>query len=129
MACDGGFVTLVDMILPGKGLLGNRSHAWLDTVASFGLEYERALGPAGHLKDEAGWLGRELAARPAVDPGSGRAAVPCVPVPEASQTWKSYSTASRPGSLQIPGASVLAQNGRGASGRSRAGGVPRAGGA
>ena len=55
MACDGGFVTLVDMILPGRGLLGNRSHAWLDTVASFGLEYERALGPAGHLKDEAGW--------------------------------------------------------------------------
>ena len=45
------------MILPGRGLLGNRSHAWLDTVASFGLEYERALGPAGHLKDEAGWLG------------------------------------------------------------------------
>src|SRR5208337_1699702 len=37
----------VDMILPGRGLLGNRSHAWLDTVASFGLEYERALGPAG----------------------------------------------------------------------------------
>ncbi len=35
----------------------NRSHAWLDTVASFGLEYERALGPAGHLKDKAGWLG------------------------------------------------------------------------
>jgi hypothetical protein len=57
VACDGGFVTLVDMILPGRGLLGNRSHAWLDTVASFGLEYERALGPAGHLKDEAGWLG------------------------------------------------------------------------
>jgi len=28
------------------------------------------------------------------------------------------STASRPGSLQIPGASVLAQNDRGASGRS-----------
>src|SRR5208282_5556652 len=45
----------VDMILPGRGLPGNRSHAWLDTVASFGLEYERALGPAGHLKDEAGW--------------------------------------------------------------------------
>src|SRR5271157_5830470 len=41
----------------GRDLLGNRSHAWLDTVASFGLEYERALGPAGHLKDEAGWLG------------------------------------------------------------------------
>jgi hypothetical protein len=57
VACDGGFVTLVDMILPGRGLLGNRSHAWLDTVASFGLEYERALGPAGHLQDEAGWLG------------------------------------------------------------------------
>ena len=57
VACDGGFVRLVDMILPGRGLLGNRSHAWLDTVASFGLEYERALGPAGHLKDEAGWLG------------------------------------------------------------------------
>jgi len=57
VACDGGFVTLVDMIPPGRGLLGNRSHAWLDTVASFGLEYERALGPAGHLKDEAGWLG------------------------------------------------------------------------
>ena len=57
VACDSGFVTLVDMILPGRGLLGNRSHAWLDTVASFGLEYERALGPAGHLKDEAGWLG------------------------------------------------------------------------
>src|SRR5271157_2840957 len=75
VACDGGFVTLVDMILPGRGLLGNRSHAWLDTVASFGLEYERALGPAGHLKDEAGWAGRELAARPAVDPGGGRAAV------------------------------------------------------
>ena len=57
VACDGGFVTLVDMILPGRGLLGNRSHAWLDTVASFGLEYERALGPAGHLQVEAGWLG------------------------------------------------------------------------
>src|SRR5208283_2106128 len=57
VACDGGFVRLVDMILPGRGLLGNRSHAWLDTVASFGLEYERALGPAGPLKDEAGWLG------------------------------------------------------------------------
>src|SRR5208337_758862 len=57
VACDGGFVTLVDMILPDRGLPGNRSHAWLDTVASFGLEYERALGPAGHLKDEAGWLG------------------------------------------------------------------------
>ncbi len=52
--------------------------------------------------------GRELAARPAVDPGGGRAAVPCVPVPEVSQTWRSSSTATRPGSLQIPGASVLA---------------------
>jgi hypothetical protein len=62
--------------------------------------------------------GRELAARPAVDPGGGRAAVPCVPVPEVSQTWRSYSTASRPGSLQIPGASVLAQNDRGAPGKS-----------
>src|SRR5271157_5604792 len=41
----------------GRDLLGNRSHEWLDTVASFGLDYERALGPAGHLKDEAGWLG------------------------------------------------------------------------
>ncbi|HMF36405.1 MAG TPA: hypothetical protein VKF17_07180, partial [Isosphaeraceae bacterium] len=51
---------------------------------------------------------RELAARPAVDPGGGRAAVPCVPVPEVSQTWRSSSTASRPGSLQIPGAGVLA---------------------
>src|SRR5271157_2185979 len=57
VACDGGFVTLVDTILPGRGLLGNRSHAWLDTAASFGLEYERVLGPAGNLKDEAGWLG------------------------------------------------------------------------
>src|SRR5271165_4446517 len=56
-ACDGGFVTLVDMILLDRGLLGNRSHAWLDTVASFGLEYVRALGPAGHLKDKAGRLG------------------------------------------------------------------------
>src|SRR5271157_1285843 len=59
-----------------------------------------------------------MAARPAVDPGGGRAAVPCVPVPEVSQTWRSYSTASRPGSLQIPGASVLARKDRGASGRS-----------
>ncbi len=42
MACDASFVTLSDMILPGRGLLGNRSHAWLDTVASFGLEYERS---------------------------------------------------------------------------------------
>src|SRR5271166_5323362 len=57
VACDRGFVTLVDMILLDRGLPGNRSHAWLDTVPSVGLEYERALGPAGHLKDEAGRLG------------------------------------------------------------------------
>jgi hypothetical protein len=61
--------------------------------------------------------GRELAERPAIDPGGCHAAVPGVPVPEVSQTWRSYSTASRPGSIQIPGASVLAQNDRGASGR------------
>ena len=67
-----------------------------------------SVGPGRPSERRGRVAGRELAARPAVDPGGGRAAVPCVPVPEVSQTWKSYSTASRPGSLQIPGASVLA---------------------
>jgi len=57
LACDGGFITLVGIILPGKHPLGNRFHAWLDTVASSGLEYEPALGRAGDLKEEAVWLG------------------------------------------------------------------------
>jgi hypothetical protein len=77
-----------------------------------------SVGPGRPSERRGRVAGRELAERPAVDPGGGRAAVPCVPVPEVSQTRRSYSTASRPGSLQIPGASVLAQNDRGASGRS-----------
>ena len=82
------------------------------------LRVRTSVGPGRPSERRGRVAGRELAARPAVDPGGGRAAVPCVPVPEVSQTWRSSSTASRPGSLQIPGASVLAQNGRGASGRS-----------
>ena len=67
-----------------------------------------SVGPGRPSERRGRVAGRELAARPAVDPGGGRAAVPYVPVPEVSQTWRSSSTASRPGSLQIPGASVLA---------------------
>src|SRR5271157_4841568 len=77
-----------------------------------------SIGPGRPSERRGRVAGREVAARPAVELGGGRAAGPCVPVPEVSQTWRSYSTASRPGSLQIPGASVLAQNDRGASGSS-----------
>ena len=108
----------VDMILPGRG------PAWesVPCVVGHGRiirpRVRTSVGPGRPSERRGRVAGRELAARPAVDPGGGRAAVPCVPVPEVSQTWRSSSTASRPGSLQIPGASVLARNDRGASGRS-----------
>lgn len=59
MACDRGFGSPVDMILLGRGLLGNRSRlqAWLDTDAGFGRDLQRGVCLADHLKHEAERLG------------------------------------------------------------------------
>src|SRR5271165_5788865 len=98
----------VDMILPGRGPACESVPCVVGHGRIIRPRVRTSVGPDRTSERRGRVAGRELAARPAVDPGGGRAAVPCVPVPEVSQTWRSYSTASRPDSLQIPGASVLA---------------------